>query len=76
MTKKSPGQLFVFSDRDSARTGRHLQFMKALFQIDDPELERALLVILDRLAARRTSGDRAPPPCSPNTRRRPKLPQD
>jgi hypothetical protein len=50
--------------------------MKTLFRIDDPELERALLAILNRLAARRPSGDSAPPPCSPNTRRRPKLPRD
>jgi hypothetical protein len=37
-------------DADLAKTYRHLRFMKALFEIDDPELERALAVIMDRLA--------------------------
>jgi len=50
--------------------------MKALFQLDDPELEQALVVILDRLAASRSSGDGTPPPSTPNVRRRRKLPQD
>jgi hypothetical protein len=75
MTKKSPEELFVFQDGDSARTCRHLLFMKALFQIDDPELEQALAVVLDRLAASRASNG-TPPPSSPNARRRRKLPQD
>ena len=35
---------------DMAKTYRHLRFVKALFEIDDPELERALAVIVDRLA--------------------------
>jgi hypothetical protein len=38
------------SDVDMAKTYRHLRFVKALFEIDDPELERALAVIMDRLA--------------------------
>ena len=37
-------------DADIAKTYRHLRFLKALIDIDDPELERALAVILDRLA--------------------------
>jgi hypothetical protein len=37
-------------DAEMAKTYRHLRFMKALFEIDDPELERALAVIMDRLA--------------------------
>jgi hypothetical protein len=40
----------AFPDADMAKTGRHLRFMRALFAIDDPELERALVVVLDRLA--------------------------
>jgi hypothetical protein len=50
--------------------------MKALFEIDDPELEQALGVILERLAAAgsRTSGN-GPLPSSPKARRRRKLPR-
>jgi hypothetical protein len=33
-----------------AKTHRQLRFVRALFEIDDPELERALAVIVDRLA--------------------------
>ena len=40
-----------FPDGDTARTHRQLRFVKALFKIDDPELEQALAVILERLAA-------------------------
>jgi hypothetical protein len=39
-----------FPDADLAKTHRQLRFVRALFQIDDPELERALAVIMDRLA--------------------------
>jgi hypothetical protein len=38
------------ADADMAKTFRHLRFVKALFEIDDPELERALTVVMDRLA--------------------------
>jgi hypothetical protein len=38
------------ADADMAKTYRHLRFVKALFEIDDPELERALAVVMDRLA--------------------------
>jgi hypothetical protein len=33
-----------------ARTHRQPRFVRALFPIDDPKLERALAVIMDRLA--------------------------
>jgi hypothetical protein len=53
---------FPFKDSESARTGRHLLLFKALLQIDDPEVEQALAIILDRLAAAsRASGDNEPP---------------
>jgi hypothetical protein len=62
MTIESSEHPFPFNDSDSARTGRHLVFMKALFHIDDPELEQALAVILDRLAeASRAAGNTTPP---------------
>jgi hypothetical protein len=44
-------------DAEMARTYRHLRFMKALFEIDDPELERALAVIMDRLAKANAPAD-------------------
>jgi hypothetical protein len=74
MTKKHPEHLASLLDGVSARTCRHLGFMKALFELDDPELERALAVILERLAASRTSSN-GPHPPNPKVRRRRKLPQ-
>jgi hypothetical protein len=76
MTKKHPEHLSSLLDSVSARTCRHLGFMKALFEIDDPELEQALGVILERLAAAgsQTSGN-GPHPPNPKARRRRKLPQ-
>ena len=57
MTKTSELQPLPFPEADTAKTYRQLRFMKALFQIDDPELERALAVIVDRLAAASPSKD-------------------
>ncbi|MGA7806755.1 hypothetical protein [Bradyrhizobium sp.] len=57
MTKSSDAQTSL-EDADTARTYRQLSLVKALFRIDDPELERALAVIVDRLAA--AAGDDAP----------------
>lgn len=76
MTKKHPEHLSALLDGVSARTCRHLGFMKALFELDDPELEQALAVILERLAAAgiRTSSN-GPHPANPKARRRRKLPQ-
>jgi hypothetical protein len=75
MTKKHPEHLSSLLDSVSARTCRHLGFMKTLFEIDDPELEQALAVILERLAA---TGSRTPSngpsPSDPKARRRRKLP--
>jgi hypothetical protein len=50
--------------------------MKALFEIDDPDLEQALTVILERIAAAGSrASSNAPPPPNPKTGRRRKLPQ-
>lgn len=43
-----------YPNADRAKTYRQLRLVRALFQIDDPELERALAVIIDRLAKART----------------------
>ena len=40
-----------FPGADEARTRRQLRLIKALFRIDDPELEHALAVVVERLAA-------------------------
>ena len=37
-------------DAEMAKTYRHLRLMRALFRLDDPELERALTLIVERLA--------------------------
>lgn len=49
-----------FPDSDTARTRRQLRFVKALFRINDPELEQALAVVLERLADNQ-SADVLPP---------------
>jgi hypothetical protein len=73
MTKKPPENLSPLLDGDFARTSRHLRFMKALFKIDDPGIELALLAVVERLAkASPASGDTAPPVPSLTARRRPK----
>jgi hypothetical protein len=54
-----------FPDNDTARTRRRLRFVKALFKIDDPELEQALAVIIDRLAAARPP--ESMPPLAPDS---------
>ena len=38
-------------DGETARTYRQLRLMKALLRLDDPELEQALALIVERLAA-------------------------
>ena len=38
-------------DGETARTYRQLRLMKALLQLDDPEVEQALTLIIERLAA-------------------------
>jgi hypothetical protein len=50
MTKPSDPPTLL-ADADMAKAYRRLRFMRALFQIDDPEIEQALAVIVDRLAA-------------------------
>ena len=48
---------FTPSDTETARTYRQLRLMKALLQLDDPELEQALTLIVERLAAAGGGGD-------------------
>jgi len=51
---------------DTTRTHRQLRLMRALLELDDPEVERALIVIVERLvAAARASDDRASSPRNP-----------
>ena len=45
------------SATETARTYRQLRLMKALLQLDDPELEQALTLIVERLAAAGGGGD-------------------
>jgi hypothetical protein len=76
MTKQHPEHLSSLLDSVSARTCRHLRLVKALFELDDPELEQALAVVLERLAAASSwTSSNAPPPSNPKARRRRKLPQ-
>jgi hypothetical protein len=71
MTKKLPENLSPLLDGDFARTSRHLRFMKALFKIDDPGIELALLAFVERLAKTSpASGDTAPPVPGLTARRR------
>ena len=42
---------------DAARTHRQLRLMRALVELDDPEVERALIVIVERLVAVARGGD-------------------
>jgi hypothetical protein len=50
--------------------------MKVLFEIDDPELEQALAVVLERIAvAGSRASSNAPRPPNPKAGRRRKLPQ-
>jgi hypothetical protein len=75
MARKTSKLPFPLQDRDSVKTLRHLRFMTALFEIDDPEVEEALAVILERLAAAaRAPGKTAPPSLSPGPRGRRKAP--
>jgi len=43
---------------DAARTHRQLRLMKALLELDDPGMERALTVLVERLIAAARDGDR------------------
>ena len=61
MTKPSDPSV-PFPDNDTARTRRQLRFVKALFRIDDPELEQALAVIMERLASVNRPADTMPAP--------------
>jgi len=64
----------LFPDDDTARTHRQLRVVKALFKIDDPEVEQALAVIMDRLAAAGQPVNGLPPPAPESPR--PKPPQE
>jgi hypothetical protein len=63
----------IFPDTSDAKTRRYLRFFEALFKIDDPEVEQAIVVILDRLARSRT-GTTKPPPSRSARRKTPKRP--
>jgi hypothetical protein len=52
-------------DPDTARTHRQLRLMKALLVLDDPEVERALTLIVERLVAADRGGDVPLPPRNP-----------
>jgi hypothetical protein len=59
-------------DAEMAKAHRHLRLMRALFRLDDPELERALTLIVERLAQAGITADdfgapapQNPPPKSP-----------
>jgi hypothetical protein len=73
MTKPSDPSV-PFPDNDMARTRRQLRFVKALFKIDDPEVEQAFAVIIDRLAAARQPANGLPPPAPESPH--PEPPQD
>jgi hypothetical protein len=76
MTKKSAELSFLYLDNDSVRIRRHLRLVTALLQIDDPKVEQALMVILERLAAAaQTSDQTGPPSPGPGARQRRKQPQ-
>ena len=51
-------------DSETARTHRQLRCVRALYKIDDPELEQALALIIERLAASQPAG-RVPSPDGP-----------
>ena len=59
-------------DGNTARTHRQLRCVKALFKIDDPELEQVLVVMLERLA---TNQPGLPPSVLPDATQ-PKPPQE
>jgi hypothetical protein len=63
-TTKSFDPSVPFPDRDTARTHRQLRFVKALYRINDPELEQALAVVLERLADNQPGS--ALPPAPPD----------
>jgi hypothetical protein len=72
MTKPSDPSV-PFPDNDTARTHRQLRFVKALFKIDDPEVEEALTAIVERLAAASQKADPLPPPAPEGPRPKPPL---
>ena len=75
MTNKSSDLSFLYLDGDSVRIRRHLRLVTALLQIDDPKVEQALTVILERLAAAaQTSDQTGPPSPGPAAPQRRKLP--
>jgi hypothetical protein len=47
-------------DIDAARTHLQLRLMKALFRLDDPEVEHALTLIVERLVAADEADDHPP----------------
>ncbi len=53
-----PADPTILAPDDTARTHRQLRLMKALLELDDPEMERTLTVLVERLIAAARDGDR------------------
>lgn len=51
----------IFPDTPDAKTRRYLRFFEALFKIDDPVIEQAIVVILEGLARSRGAHNTKPP---------------
>jgi hypothetical protein len=68
---KSQKTTVIFPDTPDAKTRRYLRFFEALFGIDDPEVEQAIVVILEGLARSRAATPK-PPPSRPRRRKIPK----
>jgi hypothetical protein len=70
MTKLSE-LLLAFPNGELAKTHRRLRIMRSVAEIADPEVEEALALILERLAAASRKMHDLPPPSKPKSPRRP-----
>jgi hypothetical protein len=52
MKKPTKRRALPFPDSDAARTRRYLRVCKALFEIDNPEIEEAVALLCEHLARR------------------------
>jgi len=73
MTKFSE-LLLSFPNGDLAKTHRQLRIMRSVVEIEDPQVEEALAILLERLAAasRQPHGLPQPPKPKPPRRRPPR----
>ena len=53
MRRPKKQKTLIFPDTSDAKTRRYLRFFEALFRIDDPEVEQAIIVILEGLVRSR-----------------------